>query len=257
MLKSVLFYLVVFLSNIIQCITGFAGTVLAMPFSVMLVGFGTAKPILNILGLAVSLGVVVRNYKSVDKHELLKIIFFMGIGMVAGMFIAPHVTSHPHLLYFILGIIVISFAVYNAILFAKKKERQLNRPVSIIILLSAGLVHGLFVCGGPLLVTYASSKIKDTKKFRATLSASWIILNSIILFGDISAGLVTVKLLPKLAICVVILVLSVFIGEKIAKKLPKKYFMIMSYLLMFYSGASLSFKEIDFDSIDNIIESLF
>ncbi len=50
MAKKILFLLVVFFTNIIQGITGFAGTMLAMPPSVMLVGFDTAKPILNALG---------------------------------------------------------------------------------------------------------------------------------------------------------------------------------------------------------------
>ena len=68
------FLAVVFLSNIIQCVTGFAGTVLAMPFSVMLVGIGTARPILNIMGIAASVGVVVKNYKAIDRKEFLTIL---------------------------------------------------------------------------------------------------------------------------------------------------------------------------------------
>ena len=55
MIKNILFLIVVFLTNIIQCITGFAGTVLAMPFSIMLVGYDVAKPILNVLGLLASI----------------------------------------------------------------------------------------------------------------------------------------------------------------------------------------------------------
>ena len=50
MVRNILFFVVVFLTNIIQCVTGFAGTVLAMPFSVLLVGYDTARPILNALG---------------------------------------------------------------------------------------------------------------------------------------------------------------------------------------------------------------
>ena len=38
-MKDILFYVVVFLTNIVQCITGFAGTVLAMPFSILLVDY--------------------------------------------------------------------------------------------------------------------------------------------------------------------------------------------------------------------------
>ena len=54
--KDILFLLVVFVSNVIQSITGFAGTVLAMPFSIMLEGYSVAKPILNVLGIVVSIG---------------------------------------------------------------------------------------------------------------------------------------------------------------------------------------------------------
>lgn len=50
-MKYPLFFLIIFLTNIIQGITGFAGTILAMPPSLMLVGYNTAKPILNVLGL--------------------------------------------------------------------------------------------------------------------------------------------------------------------------------------------------------------
>lgn len=239
MLKTLLFFLVVLLSNIIQCITGFAGTVLAMPFSVMLVGFETAKPVLNVLGLAASVGVLIKNYKYVDKNEFLKIVGIMGVGIIAGMVAAPHITANDALVHIILGSIVIVFALYNAILFFAKIDKEPNKYLSVIILIAAGLVHGIFVCGGPLLVTYASAKIKDKEHFRATLSAVWIVLNTVIMFGDIRQGYFTLKLLPTLAVSLLLLVAAMFAGEKIAKKMNKNVFMILSYILMLYSGISL------------------
>ena len=106
-------------------------------------------------------------------------------------------------------------------------------------LVGAGLIHGLFVCGGPLLVTYASAKIKDTKRFRATLSAVWIVLNSIILFADIKDGYFTPKIIPNLTICMALLILALAVGEKLAKKMSKNVFLVLSYFLMFDSGVSL------------------
>ena len=47
-MKQFLFYIVILLANIIQGITGFAGTILAMPFSVRLVGMETAVPVLTL-----------------------------------------------------------------------------------------------------------------------------------------------------------------------------------------------------------------
>ena len=38
-MNTVLFYIIIFLTNVIQGITGFAGTILAMPPSLILVGY--------------------------------------------------------------------------------------------------------------------------------------------------------------------------------------------------------------------------
>ena len=51
MMNYILFLLVILLTNIIQGITGFAGTILAMPPGLMLVGYPVAKPVLDVLGL--------------------------------------------------------------------------------------------------------------------------------------------------------------------------------------------------------------
>ena len=48
-MKELLFLLVLFVSNVIQAITGFAGTVLAMPPSVYLLGLDHAKVVLNVM----------------------------------------------------------------------------------------------------------------------------------------------------------------------------------------------------------------
>ena len=63
MMNYILFLLVILLTNIIQGITGFAGTILAMPPGLMLVGYPVAKPVLNVLGLLSGIYVFTGNYK--------------------------------------------------------------------------------------------------------------------------------------------------------------------------------------------------
>lgn len=48
-MKMIIFFLVLFGANVIQAITGFAGTLLAMPVSMQLIGVLEAKVILNIM----------------------------------------------------------------------------------------------------------------------------------------------------------------------------------------------------------------
>ncbi|MGN1347419.1 MAG: sulfite exporter TauE/SafE family protein [Acutalibacteraceae bacterium] len=243
MIKTILFLIVVFFSNIIQCVTGFAGTVLAMPPSMMLVGYETAKPILNVLGIAASIGVIATTYKSINKKEFLKITFVMLLGIIGGIFISGYFEQYAKVLYVVLGITVILIAVINAAnFFAKKESKTLSEAVSLLLLILSGLIHGVFVCGGPLLVTYASAKLKDKNEFRSTLSAVWIVLNTVILFSDIRSGRFHKDTLVLLLISMAVLFFAVFFGNVISKKLNRNTFLVITYVLMFISGISLIFK---------------
>lgn len=246
--KNLWFYLVVFASNVIQCITGFAGTVLAMPFSIMLVGFDVAKPILNVLGIVASVLIVVQKHAFVDKKELAKISGIMLLGMIPGALIVNHFSVSAGPLYKLLGIVVIGFTVLG-IVRAKQQSKGTEPPVGRLhnavlygLLLLSGVVHGMFVCGGPLLVIYANEKLKDSDRFRATVSAVWILLNTINLFTDAGAGRFNRNTILLLAVSVAVLFLAMLVGNLIYKHMNKKAFMALTYTLMAVSGVSLLVK---------------
>lgn len=240
---TLLFLVVVFLSNIVQCVTGFAGTVLAMPFSVMLVGMDTAKPILNLLGFAASVGVCVKYRSHINKKELLIILGVCLPGMIAGWFLKNYLAGFGALLLKLLGTIVILFAVMNFVLFLAKKDiLQKNSFIGWLFLILGGVVHGMFVCGGPLIVSYASVRLRETNAFRATLSAVWIVLNGILLITDIFGGNFNCRTILLSGICVAVLAAAILIGNLIAEKMKRNAFLVLTYTLMFISGVSLLLK---------------
>ncbi|MCM1364362.1 MAG: sulfite exporter TauE/SafE family protein [Faecalibacterium sp.] len=243
MISKIIFLVIVFLSNIIQCITGFAGTVLAMPFSVMSVGYDVAKPILNVLGIAASAYIVVKDRKHVNKKEFAKIVAVMLVGIIAGFFLNKLIGTDGGLLYKILGCVVIVFAVINAYRFyTKKEDKQFPIVVSAALLIVSGIVHGMFVCGGPLLVTYLGGIIKDKREFRATISAVWIVLNTIIMFGDIQSGYFNADLAILLVVSLAVLAAALVVGNLIYKKMSRNVFLQLTYALMLISGISLLVK---------------
>ena len=69
-MKELLFLLVLFVSNVIQAITGFAGAVLAMPPSVYLLGLDHAKVILNAMAWLSGLMIAVTGYRHINWKEL-------------------------------------------------------------------------------------------------------------------------------------------------------------------------------------------
>ena len=77
-----LFLLVIFSTNLIQGITGFAGTVLAMPCAIMIYGIDIAKPSLTILALLAGALIAAKGYRSIAWKKFLKIIIVMFIGVL-------------------------------------------------------------------------------------------------------------------------------------------------------------------------------
>lgn len=230
-LSKALFVVVVFLTNIIQAITGFAGTVLAMPFSIQLVGKPYAKPVLNAIALLVCIIVVVRNFKKIDWKCLLEIIVFMGIGMVAGFFLEKYLYSKWFLK--IYGIIIVFIAIYY---FFVDNPIKLPKPIGWVIMFLAGIIHMIFVSGGPLLIIAAKNKIKDKETFRVTLSMVWVILNSSILVTDAVGGYFSLDQLWILLIMIPTVIISILIGKFALKKMSNNLFMKLTCVLLFISG---------------------
>lgn len=245
-MKEILFYLVILLANIIQGITGFAGTILAMPFSIMLVGYDTAKPILNVLGILSGIYVFIGNKKYVNWKEFAKIVAVMSVGIIAGIFLKGYIPGEKTL-FMILGALVIFLAVEGLIKFViaqKKKDKQTREvsKLSNVLLILAGLVHGVFVCGGPILIGYLSKRIEDKRTFRATISTVWIFLNSMILVSDIYIGMWNLEVARQQLISIPFLFAGMFIGSKLYKIMSQKAFLILTYVLLFISGISLLVK---------------
>lgn len=105
-----------------------------------------------------------------------------------------------------------------------------------------GIVHGIFVSGGPLLISYLAKRIQEKISFRATISTVWIFLNSIILADDIRNGFWTLELIKIQLRSVPFLIGGMFIGGKLVKRMSRNLFMNITYLLLLISGGSLLFK---------------
>lgn len=268
MVREALFYLVILLTNIIQGITGFAGTILAMPFGIMLVGGDTARPILNVLGLLSGIYVFAGNRKYVDWKECRKIIGVMTVGILAGMCIRSGFAGREQLLYGILGVFVLFLAVQGLAKLVRtalheraaaipEAQRIAPEPGTVpesapvpekqsfrswLLLGGAGIAHGMFVCGGPLLIGYLAQRLKDKNVFRATISTVWIVLNGIILVSDSIGGCWNGERLRMQLMAVPFLLAGMAVGGWLYKAMNQRVFMTITYLLLLISGILLLVK---------------
>ncbi|MBQ9911189.1 MAG: sulfite exporter TauE/SafE family protein [Lachnospiraceae bacterium] len=254
-MNEILFYAVIFISNVIQGITGFAGTVIAMPFSIRLMGLDTASAVLNVLGLLAGLYVLLGNHRHVKWKELKRILVFMGPSLLFGIAFKRILSFDPRILYVTLGVIVTLFGLYSLfrLLYDEKrgeKARDAKSPseegplsaLNVITLIASGIVHGMYVCGGPLLVSYLTRRVPEQKQFRATVSVVWIVLNGMILISQLFQGVWTGEIFRIQLIAVPVLALAMFVGSLIFKRMNRRFFLILSYVLLIIAGASLFFK---------------
>ncbi|WP_294148445.1 sulfite exporter TauE/SafE family protein [uncultured Clostridium sp.] len=254
MTNYILFLLIILFTNIIQGITGFAGTILAMPPSLMLVGYPVAKPVLNVLGLLSGIYVFAGKHGSVCWKELKKIVAVMAAGIIGGILIKGLFAGKEQILYKILGVFIIFLSVQGIYTLKKgdgkdgkkaafaAQERVKDSPALYLLLVLAGIVHGIFVSGGPLLIGYLTKKIPDKVSFRATISTVWIFLNGMILADDIRMGLWNAELVKTQMISIPFLLAGMFIGAKLYARMSQKLFMMITYLLLFISGVLLLVK---------------
>lgn len=247
MMNYILFLLVILVSNIIQGITGFAGTILAMPPSLMLVGYPVAKPVLNVLGLLSGIYVFAGHRRDVNWRELKKIVAVMTVGIVGGILIKEFFEGKEEILYRLLGIFVILLSVQGGLSLQKQdskaaKGEKSGSFMSCLLLGMAGIVHGIFVSGGPLLISYLTRRIDSKAGFRATISTVWIFLNTILLLDDIWAGYWTADLLKIQLVSIPFLLAGMYIGSRLYRIMSQRLFMIITYILLFISGVSLLIK---------------
>lgn len=139
-IKMSLFMAAVFISNIVQALTGFAGVMLSIPPTILLYGPDMAKAVINVICWLVCAYLMVKNREYINKKELGRIILFMLIGMAAGIYLYNIVDAR--ILVPVYGLLIVGVALKNLLL--KPSGASLPVWVAIPVLLGAGIIHGMF-----------------------------------------------------------------------------------------------------------------
>ncbi|KAB7789405.1 sulfite exporter TauE/SafE family protein [Bifidobacterium cebidarum] len=232
--RDVLFLVVLFAANVIQAITGFAGTVLAMPFSMLLLGTDTAKVVLNITTLLACLWLGVQHRAHIRWRILGEMVGLMAIGMAVGVVLYAALPLAP--LQKAYGVFIIVIALKNLIW---PSHGEPPHWLLIVIVLLAGVIHGMFISGGALLVIYAAARLKDKNEFRATMACVWVALNSVLTVQQGAAGVITPHALMLTAVSIPLLIVAIAIGNRLQQHVSQEAFLKLTYVLLVISGASI------------------
>ena len=222
-----LFYGVIFGANIIQAVCAFGGSLLSMPFGIILLGAPKAKAIMSVVTVIGCVIPAARHYKHIDWLEAGKIIAVMLFGTFAAQ-IMPE--EPPNWILVCYGLFVVAVGLKNLLV---KKSVVLPKWATFSLLVAAGLVHGAFLSGGSLLAIYAMEHFKEKQTFRSTLSLVWLVINVTVLTASAVQGHIQPDELQFGLWGILPAFFGIVTGEILQEKLDAKRFMtIANYLLL-------------------------
>lgn len=233
MMNAVWLAFIVLAAFTVQSVTGFGGALLAMPVAILLVGIEDARVVLSAISGLTGMLVAIANRRYISIKKLFRIIAVMAVGIGLGLWLDAY--GERRRLMLLYGALIIGIALMN--LFWKKRARRLPQPAQLFVLLLAGVMHGLFVSGGAFLMIYAQQAFADKNEFRATSCAVWGIVNLFMLLFYWKSGALSAGSLRLTAVCAAAALLSVWLAEKLQKKLDQERFLFVTNLLLLCTGA--------------------
>ena len=239
MMNILLSGLVIFITHTLEAVTGFGCAVLAMPFVTALLGIRMGVMVITVLAWILALYFAVMKFRDIDWKQYGIITFFMLMGLPIGMYLFRRVDSSS--LKMILALFILVVSTYQLYHLGTNKEPKapLKTKAALpyyLLLISGGIIHGIFSSGGPLVVLYASRQLREKGSFRATLCLLWTTLNTIIIATYLIEGSFTAPIAKTTALLVPFVLAGIIAGEKIHDKVHERAFSLIVFGMLFLTA---------------------
>ena len=232
-----LIVLVFFISTLVRSTFGFGNALIAMPLLVLIVGIKQATPLVALVGLLIALIMLIREWRAVVWKDTLILLISSLIGLPLGLALISSVPEN--LVRLILGVILISFGLYNLV---GTKLPVLEKPaLAVPFGFLAGILGGAYNANGPPIVIYGVMRGWKKAEFRASLQGFFFVSSLLIAAGHGFAGLWTGQVLEAFLFSLPMTLLGVFAGERISKKITQYNFNRVIYAFLVLMGILMFF----------------
>lgn len=237
-MTSILLGVFILLSYTIEAITGFGSIVIALSLGALILPIPELLPILVPLNIGLS-GYLVVKYRRHIQWRLFWITIapLMVAGTLLGTWLRPALGNQQ-----LAGIFALFIALFGA---RELYKMARNRPEQAhprwrhqLLIGGAGVTHGLFASGGPLLVFALAGNTLNKAQLRATLLTVWLTLNTLLTTLFIVDGSLR-QSLPKIALYLPLLVLGLTLGERLHHRVSERQFKQLVYATLMVTGLLL------------------
>lgn len=233
---------VVFLAYAVQTVTGFGSMLLCVTFGAHLLDIQTLVTLAVPISLIQTGYIALRHRRFIEWPLLLRrVLPLMGVGLAAGLVAQGALGGDPLLRYAFGAMVFVLAARELWVLHGSTVTDRAKAPpaASMAAMLGAGVIHGIYATGGPLLVYAVGREDLDKHRFRATLSMVWLVLGLALAAAflgegryDLATGLDILVLLPAVP-------LGIVLGEWLHAKVEERRFKTTVFALLIAASVSL------------------
>lgn len=226
-----------------EAITGFGSIVIAIALGSRFFSIPELLPILVPLSVLMSSTLLIKFYRDIHIHLLLyRILPFISVGMVAGILLVTILSTD------LLKLLFAGLMIW----FAGRELYKLHRDLIIrpkptwwqpLWTFFAGITHGMFASGGPLLVYSLNGQYLSKSQFRATLVSVWFGLNVSYVAYMLQQGKIQ-PVLPQIMSYVPVLAFAFFCGHWLHKRVSERQFKQIVYWLLFFSALVMGSEQV-------------
>ncbi|WP_299095491.1 sulfite exporter TauE/SafE family protein [uncultured Metabacillus sp.] len=224
---------IVLLASLLQTSTGYGFSIVGTPFLLLIYPGHTAIQINIILSLCLSIFMIFKIGKEVDKPLLIRLIKGSIMGLVLGIFIYLYLDIQ------LLKIVVGGFILISTVLLILKLTIRETKNRDFLTGGISGLLTTSIGVPGPPLLLYFSGVGTDKAILRSTTLAYYLFVYFISLFMQILFGGTSKEAWISSLVAVPSLFVGILLGQLLFKCISQKVFRLITYIILLFTGGYL------------------
>lgn len=227
--------LIIAVATSVRAVFGFGDALVAMPLLTLTLGLRTAAPLMALVSGTVAIIILYSTWRSVHIGSTWRLMVSAICGVPIGIYFLQGSYERP--MTAILGCVILSFGAYN--LWAPTKIVLNTDRWAFVFGFASGILGGAYNTNGPPVVIYGTLRHWTPEQFRATLQGFFLSSGAAILVAHGVAGLWTRTVLVSYAAALPVVVVTVLVGSRFAKRFQSDRFRRYIYVLLLVLGAYL------------------
>ncbi len=224
--------LVVFISSMIQGMTSFGFSLLAVPLLGLFMPLSIIVPMLVLFSLLMNFMILTKLRSAPDFKAI-------GVILITGMIATPigaHLlrSLNPDILKFVVGVVIFISGLF---MYRGYKIQFKNKSVSFLTTgFLSGLLNGSVSMSGPPVVLFMTNEGTPKIKFRVNLTSYFFILNIMTIFVFYMNGQLGERVIKSTLTLLPALVMGVFAGVRLGNRTDENRFRNMTIYLIMMMG---------------------